>query len=88
MSGFLGFSKIKIKKGVFGGQKRPAKSFFFLFGLKGGHVDNENISSECKNCLCLCIYLCAGTMLQGIWIGFNLSCKDSLLEINSMPTAG
>ena len=56
--------KIKLKR-VFGGQKRPAKSFF-LFGPKGGHVTSENISPECKLFFCLCLYLCAGTMLQGI----------------------
>ncbi len=56
---------LKLKKG-FWGPKKASKIVFFLFGPKGGHVTSENISPECKLFFCLCLYLCAGTMLQGI----------------------
>ena len=58
-----------------------------FFRPTGGHATYENIILR-ELIVSFCLYFYAGIMLQGFLLGFNLSCKDSLLEINSMPTAG
>ena len=58
-----------------------------FFGPPGGHATYKNIILR-ELIVSFCLYFYAGIMLQGFLLGFNLSCKDSLLEINSMPTAG
>ena len=65
---FTGFAK-------FFGPASGQQGFFWT--ARGSHNLRKYYPQRVNCFFYLCLYFCAG-----IWIGFNLPCKDSLLEIN------